>query len=462
MAVPTLRSSPSSAGDSGNTTLTLSVPTGLADGDVVFLTLDFQGDPGTVSWPSGFTDVSVPAASTSPIHKAFAWKHVTNASGESDYAPTWDNSVRVVGTASASPDCDTTDPVDVKGFTETSGFDDSWELDGVTTTVDDTLLFLWYALRGNKSVTGPGTDFVDLFQGGAGLDVKVSIETSSQATAGSTGSLDATLSGSDTEGYNGVIAIQPPQAGGVSQTIGQATETDAAQAVSALKEASIGQAVETDTAQAVAAVLSQTIGQATETDLAQSLDWMKELAVGQAVEVDTAQSVTAPGEISQEIGQAVEADTAQAVTWTKVLAIGQAVEADTGQPVTWVKVLGIGQAVETDLAQPVVSSGGAPVVLEIEALAYYQFQRAGGHLVAAPVGRSASSGFRTSEGFERVSDVIRMDQAHDSDASVEKAMEAVASAWAANSGASVATLKSAIHTALQAAGFRGQGGVDLI
>ena len=99
--------------------------------------------------------------------------------------------------------------------------------------------------------------------------------------------------------------------------------------------------------------------------------------------------------------------------------------------------------------------------LTITALTLNQFHRINGQLVLAPVGRSTRRGFRTSEGYERVSDTLGLDQHPASPATTEKAMTTVASAWATDSGSSVATLKTAIHAALQAAGFRGPNGENL-
>jgi hypothetical protein len=99
--------------------------------------------------------------------------------------------------------------------------------------------------------------------------------------------------------------------------------------------------------------------------------------------------------------------------------------------------------------------------LAITALSFAQFHRLSGNLVLSPIGRSARRGFRTSEGFERVSDVFQIDNHPDGEATTEDAMLAVASAWAAHSGASEATLKAAIHSALDSAGFRAHDGTSL-
>jgi hypothetical protein len=114
-----------------------------------------------------------------------------------------------------------------------------------------------------------------------------------------TGTLSSSVLWSDT-----IVGFKISTGGGGSpQTIpiGQATETDTAQAVTAVKGAlvvALGQATETDTAQAVTPVggpITVVLGQATETDIAQAVTAVAgghTVLVGQAVETDTAFAVT--------------------------------------------------------------------------------------------------------------------------------------------------------------------------
>lgn len=165
---------------------------------------------------------------------------------------------------------------------------------------------------------------------------------------------------------------------GAVVAIGQASETDTAQALTAVQAAAIGQAQETDTAQALATAQAQTIGQAQETDTAQALSSTQAATIGQASETDTAQAVTysAPGAIAQAsetdeaqplqanqvlaIGRAQETDSAQALTYVSGTAIGMALEIDTADAFSAQMALAIGQATETDTAQALTvgSTGG--------------------------------------------------------------------------------------------------------
>jgi hypothetical protein len=101
-------------------------------------------------------------------------------------------------------------------------------------------------------------------------------------------------------------------------------------------------------------------------------------------------------------------------------------------------------------------------VLAITALGFAQFHRIGTNLVLSPVGRSTRVGFKTVEGFDRVSDVFRIDNLQDGDATASRAMTTVAAVWAAHSASSTAVLKAEIHAALAAVGFRRANGTSLV
>lgn len=133
--------------------------------------------------------------------------------------------------------------------------------------------------------------------------------------------------------------------------VGQATETDLAQAIVRSKLRALGQAIETDTAGAVAGRKTRAVGQAVETDIAQALTKAKRKALGQATETDLSQAITARK--TRAIGQASEADSAQPVTATgnKIIAVGQAVETDTAQALARIKRRAIAQVAEMDTAQ---------------------------------------------------------------------------------------------------------------
>lgn len=69
--------------------------------------------------------------------------------------------------------------------------------------------------------------------------------------------------------------------------------------------------------------------------------------------------------------------------------------------------------------------------------------------------RSMPRGFRSSEGFEKASDRVRIPVSHRRDGVTDAAIEA---AWVANKAAPIATLKAAINAALNDAGYRAPDG----
>jgi hypothetical protein len=116
-------------------------------------------------------------------------------------------------------------------------------------------------------------------------------------------------------------------------SVGQASETDTAQAITRRKTVTVGQATETDTAQPITRVKSKLLGQPSETDTSQPMVFATSQAVVQATETDSAQPITRRK--TKTIGQASETDTAQPVSVNpKRRLIGQASEADTAQTIS--------------------------------------------------------------------------------------------------------------------------------
>lgn len=135
--------------------------------------------------------------------------------------------------------------------------------------------------------------------------------------------------------------------------LGQASESDLAQAITSRKTLALGQASETDLAQGITPFKSYGVGQCAETDAAQPITSRKVKAVGQASETDLAQAIVRI--IAVALAQAGETDLAQAITASKVKALGQASETDTAQAIAVVgQIIGtINQALETDAAQSI-------------------------------------------------------------------------------------------------------------
>lgn len=150
------------------------------------------------------------------------------------------------------------------------------------------------------------------------------------------------------EGVSGA----PDFGGTTSVAVGQALETDLAQAITRRKVKALGQVSETDVAQAIARVKQKAIGQALETDVAQPIGKIKQLGLGLATETDLAQPITRGSTTTTvAVGLASETDAAFAITARKVVNVGLATETDTAQSLVVVKKLTLGLASESDVAQ---------------------------------------------------------------------------------------------------------------
>jgi len=162
---------------------------------------------------------------------------------------------------------------------------------------------------------------------------------------------------------NGLMGFQlifGTVSGGSTVSVGQVTETNVAQAISASKVKVFGQVAETDLSQAVTPDRAYGVGQVSESDLAQAVSKLKAKVAGQAVETDVAQPISSTAAILLE--QVIEADSAQPTTSSKNKGVGQVAEVDQAQVVEVnPQHRLLGQAVETDASQSVASSKAAPV-----------------------------------------------------------------------------------------------------
>lgn len=142
--------------------------------------------------------------------------------------------------------------------------------------------------------------------------------------------------------------------------IGQASESNAAQALASSQRKALVQAAETDTAQAFATVQRKAVGQANESDSAQPIAYSAPGTIGQVLENDAAQPIVAKQ--ARAIGQASETDAAQTITagTGTAVTIGLALEIDTAGAFVALGpiAIAIGQALEIDAARAMTSIGG--------------------------------------------------------------------------------------------------------
>lgn len=118
----------------------------------------------------------------------------------------------------------------------------------------------------------------------------------------------------------------------VMATVNQSTESDLAQPIGRLKVRAVAQAFETDLSQSADPARVIPVGLASETDEAFALEAQgTTVVVGQVSEFDLAQPVTAHR--TYLLGQSAEIDVAQMVVIPKLLVLEQAIETDEAQGV---------------------------------------------------------------------------------------------------------------------------------
>jgi len=150
---------------------------------------------------------------------------------------------------------------------------------------------------------------------------------------------------SGTADFAEIDDINPPS--GLSATVGTASETDTAQALSRVKTKAGTLASETDTAQALSRTKRVTLGIASEGGTGQALGRRKAKAVPIAAAADAAQLVG----MTLGLHIAAAMDAAQPVGKAKRLTLGTALETGTGQPIPVVKSRAVTAAQEADAGQ---------------------------------------------------------------------------------------------------------------
>lgn len=244
---------------------------------------------------------------------------------------------------------------------------------------------LWYPLRSRKWIWMP-------LPATSGQTVSIA-----QVTETDTAQALTAVPGAKTTAVNQVVEDETAQALAVAatktQAITQVQETETAQAFSvvAAHTVAIAQVQENETAQplTVAASKIQAIAQTVETETAQTLLAQQPGSFSGVVELDTAQSLTVATSVTAAIGQVVESATAQSLTpvLQTTLGITLALEIDAAQALTPIanQSASIAQVVETETAQSltVVAPGGGAAAADVWNYVLYNGKTAEETLVEA-------------------------------------------------------------------------------
>lgn len=195
----------------------------------------------------------------------------------------------------------------------------------------------------------PSTDYQEVGEfenGGTGMTGSTIYRITSAPLTGET--TDWTITSGDPWVCAAVTYI--PASSGISQAVGQVTETDIAQAITKQKVKLFAQVTETDAAQATTVSKSLILAQVTESDISQTVLWPHVRFVGKVLETNPAQVIVARK--MKGFLQVAEIDLAQSWAVRKTRSLGQAMETDLAQSTTVQKRRAIGQVSELDISQP--------------------------------------------------------------------------------------------------------------
>lgn len=202
------------ASSAGATSIAPSKPTGLADGDVVYIATCVAGGSGIGTAPnvSGFTEVSSKDNGTA-IRVSLLRKVIVTASGEpSTYSISWDGTSRAAGAVcQAYSGMDTTTPEDATAVTNSGAGTTINSASGGITTVTDNAWYLYLGGLSGSSTTIPApTSYTEEGQvGGSRIELAHLL----QASHGSSGTVSSGNLGSSKTWASIMSALRPTSTG---------------------------------------------------------------------------------------------------------------------------------------------------------------------------------------------------------------------------------------------------------
>jgi hypothetical protein len=339
--------------DVNSTTPTLTLPSGVTEGDLLLAWI--VGDVSTItvsSAPSGWTAVTgTPSDAGDGDCRGWCYYKVA---GASESNPQWTFSAAASGAGAIVryTGVDGTTPIETQSKNGTTATT-SHATGNVTPTSNGSMIVGFGGTDESSAATTwtaptnwtERVDFADTHGEWLGITVADFLQTTAAQIGGT---FTSSLSDS---GAMFIVALKPASSG-TTITLGRPTETDAAQAVARSKTRTTGLASETDTPQAVARRKTKGTGLAAETDTAYAITRVKTRVLGQGAETDTAYAVTVRGS-NVPVGHVSETDTAHGITRVKTRTLGAPTEADTPQVVGRAKVKTLGSATSGNTAQAI-------------------------------------------------------------------------------------------------------------
>ena len=221
MASPTYVNETATINTTASSTLTVSVPGSIANGDVILLFVNSDGASNPVtSWPSGFTQGGT--GSTNNQTGSWAWKAAASESGS--YVVTQTFTLRGSIICVAYRGC-AGSPINASSSAASSAANSmpaTVTAPSVTTTVANTTL-VWCGMNddggGATGYTAP-SGYTKCYDTGSTMDATQAVCDIANASAGATGSVSGTATGSGTMGWiSFLIALAPLPTGSTKQLL---------------------------------------------------------------------------------------------------------------------------------------------------------------------------------------------------------------------------------------------------
>lgn len=323
---------------SSNTTFSVDI-TAAPTGDWVYCTVVLdaaQAPAGTAITMTGWTRVIEGDETTSSHYAVFRRKKV---GGDTTFPLTWPTSCKGEAGVIAYHGLDPTTPDEGAVVNlHTSGL--TYPTASATPSAADrwAWTFTWSrtSTAGNKAIafTPPAgllerTDFNNSAAAGSPWTGQ-QVSDSAQPVTAAAHTYTATQAFSETHG-GAVLLYLIPAGSAVTLNLGNATETDAAQAVTLSKVSALGAAPVLNTAQQLALTKTLQLGAAGGTHVAQQMAFTKQLLLGVPTDLSTAPPLALLKALGLSV--ATETDAARTLTSSKLLTLGRAQEADTARPV---------------------------------------------------------------------------------------------------------------------------------
>lgn len=192
------------------TSITVTKPTGLADGDFVWIQLVANGGSGTISSaPAGFTTEQIGTVSNPRLH--IAYKLIANAAGEGAWTFSYaSGSVVRTAIAHALVGVDQTTPLDTAiGEANGPSGSDVMTVSGLTTVTNDALLLYGQAVNSSSSAQTPPSGMTLIAET---TTKRSALSYEDRPTAGATGSRSGAAASNSLAWAAYMVAVRPATA----------------------------------------------------------------------------------------------------------------------------------------------------------------------------------------------------------------------------------------------------------